>query len=62
MLSLVAVTAAAAKPEPPLVLTPDWPLLAAAVALDALVAAAAVAAATRLRGRAPERTAEAAAA
>ena len=62
VLSLVAVTAAAAKPEPPLVLTPDWPLLAAAVALDALVAAAAVAAATRLRGRAPERTAEAAAA
>lgn len=62
VLSLVAVTAAAAKPEPPLVLTPDWPLLAAAVALDALVAAAAVAAATRLRGRAPERAAEAAAA
>ena len=60
VLSLVAVTASAAKPEPPLHLVVDLPLLAAAVAAYALLAVLLVGGATRLGGRALERAAEAA--
>jgi hypothetical protein len=61
VISLVAVTASAAEPEPPLRLALDLPVLAIAAAAYVVVAAALVAFATRLRGRAPARTAEAAA-
>jgi hypothetical protein len=60
VLSLVSVTASAARPEPPLRLVLDLPVLAAAVAVYALVAVVLVAAATRLGGRTLERSAEAA--
>ena len=61
VLSLVTVTASAARPEPPLRLVLDPTLLIASVAAYAVIACAIVAAATRLGGRALERTAEAAA-
>ncbi len=61
VIALVSVTAAAARPEPPLQLVLDLPLLAIAAALYVLVAALLVGVATTLRGRAPERAAEAAA-
>jgi hypothetical protein len=61
VVSLVAVTAGAAEPEPPLRLVLDLPLLAAAAAGYVVVAAVLVAAATRTRGRAPSRAAEVAA-
>jgi hypothetical protein len=61
VLSLVSVTASAAKPEPPLGLVLDLPVLASAVAVYALLACLLVAAATRLGGRTLERGAEAAA-
>jgi ABC-type antimicrobial peptide transport system permease subunit len=60
VISLVSVTASAAEPEPPLRLSLDLPLLAAAAAAYVVLAALLVAAATMLRGRAPERSAEAA--
>ncbi len=60
VLSLVSVTAGAAEPEPPLRLVLDLPLLAAAAGAYVVLAAALVAWATRLRGRAPARAAEAA--
>src|SRR5204862_106849 len=50
VLSLVTVTASAAKPEPPLRLVLDVPLVAAAIALYALLAFLLVRAATRLGG------------
>jgi hypothetical protein len=59
VLSLIAVTASAAKPEPPLRLVLDVPLVGAAIAAYALLACALVVAATRLGGRALERAAEA---
>jgi len=52
------VTASAAEPEPPLRLSFDVPLLAASAAVYVLLAALLVAAATTVRGRAPERAAE----
>ena len=58
VLSLVTLTASAARPEPPLLLAFDWPLLAIAVLAYALLAWALVGIATRLGGRAPERAAE----
>ena len=58
VISLVSVTAASAKPEPPLLLTLDLPLLALAAAGYILLAAALVTAATALRGAAPARAAE----
>jgi hypothetical protein len=61
VLSLVTVTASAAKPEPPLRLVLDAPLLTAAIALYAVLAFLLVGAATRLGGRALERAAETAA-
>ena len=61
VISLVSVTAGAAKPEPPLLLSLDLPVLAAAAAGYVLLAALLVAAATALRGRAPARAAEVAA-
>ena len=61
VLSLVTVTASAAKPEPPLRLVLDVPLVASAIAVYALLAVLLVGAATRLGGRAPERAAETAA-
>src|SRR5262249_1227619 len=51
VLSLVTVTASAAKPEPPLRLVVDVPLVAAAIVLYALLAFLLVGAATRLGGR-----------
>jgi hypothetical protein len=60
VLSLVTVTASAARPEPPLRLVLDPTLLVASVAAYAALACVLVAAATRLGGRALERTAEAA--
>ncbi len=60
VISLVSVTAGAAKPEPPLLLSLDLPLLAAATAGYILVAALLVAAVTATRGQAPARAAEAA--
>ena len=61
VIALVSVTAAAAEPQPPLLLSLDWPLLAAAAAGYVVAAALLVLAATRLRGRAPARAAETAA-
>jgi hypothetical protein len=61
VISLVSVTAGSAKPEPPLLLSLDLPVLAAAAAGYVLVAALLVTAATALRGRAPARAAEVAA-
>ncbi|HVV59460.1 MAG TPA: FtsX-like permease family protein, partial [Gaiellaceae bacterium] len=61
VISLVAVTAGAAVPEPPLRLSLDLPLLALAVAGYLVLAALLVGLATRTRGRAPARAAEAAA-
>jgi ABC-type antimicrobial peptide transport system permease subunit len=61
VISLVSVTAGSAKPEPPLLLSFDLPLLAAAAAGYVLVAALVVIAATSLRGRGPARAAESAA-
>jgi hypothetical protein len=61
VLGLVTLTASAARAEPPLRLVVDWPLVAGAVVVYALVAAALVMWCTRLGGRAPERAAEAAA-
>jgi hypothetical protein len=61
VISLVSVTAGAAEPEPPLLLTLDLPLLATAAAGYVVLAALLVAAATALRGRAPARAAEMAA-
>ena len=58
VLSLVTVTASAAKPEPPLRLVLDAPVVAAAIVLYALLAFVLVGAATRLGGRALERAAE----
>jgi len=58
VLSLVSVTASAAKPEPPLRLVLDLPLLASAVAAYAVLACLLVAGATRLGGRTLERAAE----
>ncbi|MFL5955429.1 MAG: FtsX-like permease family protein [Gaiellaceae bacterium] len=60
VISLVTVTAGAAEPEPPLLLSLDLPLLAAVAISYILVAAVLVGAATSLRGRAPARAAEAA--
>jgi len=60
VISLVSVTASAAEPEPPLRLALDWPLLAIAAVGYAVAAVLLVGAATLLRGRAPERAAEAA--
>ena len=60
VISLVSVTAGAAEPEPPLLLTLDAPVLAAAALAYAALAALLVMAATMLRGRAPSRAAEAA--
>ena len=61
VISLVSVTAGAAEPQPPLLLTLDLPLLAAAAVGYALLAALLVGAATSLRGPAPARAAEVAA-
>ncbi len=61
VISLVSVTAGSAKPEPPLLLSLDLPVLAAAAAGYVLLAALLVTAATALRGRAPARSAEVAA-
>jgi predicted lysophospholipase L1 biosynthesis ABC-type transport system permease subunit len=58
VISLVSVTAGSAKPEPPLLLSLDAPLLAAAAVGYVLLASALVIAATVLRGRAPARAAE----
>jgi Na+-transporting methylmalonyl-CoA/oxaloacetate decarboxylase gamma subunit len=59
VISLVSVTASAAEPEPPLRLSIDLPLLALAAVVYVALAALLVAGATRLRGRAPHRAAEA---
>jgi hypothetical protein len=61
VISLVSVTASAARPQPPLVLRLDLPLLSATVAGYVVLAALLVGVATSLRGRAPARAAEAAA-
>jgi hypothetical protein len=61
VISLVSVTAGSAKPEPPLLLSLDLPLLATAAAAYVLLAAVLVTVATALRGRAPARAAEVAA-
>jgi hypothetical protein len=58
VISLVSVTASAAKPEPPLLLSLDLPLLVGAALLYVALAAVLVGAATSLRGRAPARAAE----
>jgi hypothetical protein len=58
VVSLVAVTASAAEPEPPLRLSPDLPLLALGALVYIALAAALVGAATSLRARAPARAAE----
>jgi hypothetical protein len=58
VISLVSVTAGSAKPEPPLLLSLDVPLLAAAAVGYVLLAALLVTGATALRGRAPARAAE----
>jgi len=58
VIALVSVTAGSAKPEPPLLLSLDLPVLAAAAAGYVLLAALLVIAATALRGRAPARAAE----
>ncbi|HWE81241.1 MAG TPA: hypothetical protein VG265_06305, partial [Gaiellaceae bacterium] len=59
VLSLVAVTASSARPEPPLRLVADPGLLGVAVGAYALIAIVLVFVATRLPGRALERSAEA---
>jgi putative ABC transport system permease protein len=61
VISLVSVTAGAARPEPPLLLTLDVRLLAAAAIGYVLLAAILVGVVTSLRGRAPARSAEVAA-
>jgi hypothetical protein len=61
VISLVSVTAGSAKPEPPLLLSLDPLVLAAAAAAYVLAAALLVFIATALRGRAPARAAEVAA-
>ena len=61
VIALVSVTASAAEPEPPLQLSLDLPLLVLAALLYVALAVLLVGAATSLRGRAPERAAEAAA-
>jgi hypothetical protein len=61
VISLVSVTAAAEKPEPPLLLSLNVPLLLLAAVVYIALAAVLVGAATMLRGRAPSRAAEAAA-
>ena len=61
VISLVSVTASAARSEPPLRLVVDLPLLAVAAIAYLLLAALLVGLATTLRGRAPARAAEAAA-
>ncbi|HZO33633.1 MAG TPA: FtsX-like permease family protein, partial [Gaiellaceae bacterium] len=61
VIALVSVTATSAEPEPPLRLTVDGAVLAAAAAAYVVLAALLVAGATALRGRAPARAAEAAA-
>jgi hypothetical protein len=61
VIALVSVTASAEKPEPPLRLALDLPLLALAALVYIALAAVLVGAATALRGRAPARAAEAAA-
>jgi FtsX-like permease family len=58
VISLVAVTAGAAEPEPPLRLSLDVPLLAVAAIAYVAAAAVLVGLATALRGRAPAREAE----
>jgi hypothetical protein len=60
VLSLVSVTAAAARPQPPLRLVLDLPLLGGVVGGYALLALVLVASATRLGGRSLDRAAEAA--
>jgi hypothetical protein len=60
VIALVSVTASAAEPEPPLQLSLDLPLLALAALVYVALAVLLVGAATSLRGRAPERAAEAA--
>jgi hypothetical protein len=60
VISLVSVTASAAEPEPPLQLSLDLPLLVLSALVYVAVAALLVLGATSLRGRAPERAAEAA--
>ncbi len=60
VLALVSVTASAAEPEPPLRLSLDLPLIAAAAALYVLAAFLLVGVATAQRGRVPARAAEAA--
>ncbi|HEV8460277.1 MAG TPA: FtsX-like permease family protein [Gaiellaceae bacterium] len=61
VISLVSVTAAAEKPEPPLLLSLDLPLLLLAAVAYIALATILVGAATMLRGRAPSRAAEVAA-
>lgn len=58
VVSLVAATASAAEPEPPLRLALDVPVLLVAAAAYVVVAVVLVAAATSMRGRAPSRAAE----
>jgi hypothetical protein len=58
VISLVSVTAGAAEPEPPLLLSLDLPLLVAAALGYVVLAALLVGIATSLRGRAPARAAE----
>ena len=60
VISLVSVTAGSAEPQPPLRLSLDLRLLAAATAGYVVVATLLVVAATSLRGAAPARAAEAA--
>jgi hypothetical protein len=61
VISLVSVTAGSAEPEPPLLLSLDLPLLAAAAAGYVVLAALLVTLATAVRGRAPARASEVAA-
>jgi hypothetical protein len=61
VIALVSVTAGAVEPEPPLLLTLDFRLLAAAAVAYVLLAALLVGVVTSLRGRAPARAAEVAA-
>jgi hypothetical protein len=58
VISLVSVTASAERPEPPLRLSLDAPLLLAAALAYIVIAALLVFGATSLRGRAPSRAAE----
>ena len=61
VIALVSVTAGAAEPEPPLLLTLDFRVLATAAVAYVLLATLLVGVVTSLRGRAPARAAEAAA-